>query len=91
MPRHLAINVNYLQGTVFFNNTRVAVIYFLNDKGEQVYFSKAPKIMLTPSDSTTMPPFKQEYIRRNNLFVGVKIKMNNNWTGYMDWVVLEGV
>lgn len=91
MPRHLAMDINYLQGTVYFNNTKSAVIYFLNEKGQQVYFSKAPKVMLTPSDSTTMPAFRQEYIKQNNLYVGVIIRMNTVWTGHMDWIVLEGI
>jgi len=91
MPKHLAIDVNYLFGTVFFNNTRNVDVYFKRQDGTQVYFTKAPKILLTPADSTTMPPFRTTYIKDGNLFIGVTIKMAVSWTGNVDWVVLEVV
>ena len=90
MPKHLAMNANFLQGTAYFNNTRNVTVTFKNTEGVTIGFSKAPKIMLTPCESTSMPAFKQIYVKTGPLFTGVTIKMNSPWTGEMDWIMMEG-
>jgi hypothetical protein len=32
MPKHLAIDKNYLSGTVYFNGTKAGIIYFTDTK-----------------------------------------------------------
>ncbi len=91
MPKHMAMDENILQGTVYFNNTKNVEVMFKKKDGTQVYFTKAPKIILTASDETTKPAFKQSYIKEGNRFSGVRIKMTSKWTGDMDWIVMEGI
>ena len=91
MPKHLAIDKNYLSGTVYFNGTKAGIIYFTDSQGNLVYFNKAPRIALTPNDQTTMPPFKQTWIKSGTQFIGVKIAFTQVWTGSVDWIVLEAV
>jgi len=89
MPRHLAVEANVIRGTAHFDNSKVAYVYFLNSKGEQVSFSKQPFVSLTILDNTSSPVVKIGWIKNGNLFTGCVIRFNNPYTGDVDWEVKE--
>jgi hypothetical protein len=61
MPRFLGIDANYLSGTVYFNNVKVVQVNFLKCDGTKVYFTKAPRVLFTPADQTSLPAFRTDW------------------------------
>jgi len=89
MPRHLAIDSNYVSGTISMNGTKVATAYFKNADGQPVLFSKAPRLTLTLLNASQASPFKTQDVKTGNLFIGFKIGFGSNVTLDIEWVASE--
>ena len=91
MPRHLAIDTNYIGGTVSIVSAKTATINYTNAAGNPVLFTTAPRITLTMTSSTTAVPFKTLNVKTGALFSGFKIGFQTNVTADIEWVASERI
>ena len=89
MPTHYAYNANLFRGTVTFDNTKTAFIYFIKEDGTQHTFSKKPFVSLTIADNTNSPVFKRKWLKSGGNYIGAKVKFTSNYTGEVEWEVKE--
>lgn len=85
MPRHVAIDANQIGGTVRFEKAKTVEVTFLDSKGNQVYFTLAPRIKVIPLDVSAQAPFKVASKKTGSFYTGftlgfgVKVTMDVEW------------
>lgn len=89
MPKHYAIDVNVIKGRAHFDNCKWAYVYFLNDAGQQISFTKQPNLQVTVVNNSTQPAVRLDRVKAGNLYTGAKIGFTQNQTIDVDWMVLE--
>jgi hypothetical protein len=85
MPTHLAIDVNYIRGTLHFENAKVGRVDFYDSNGDPIAFNLEPSIQITLRNASAQPPFKDKPIKVGGLYVGFIIAFQNSFTGDVDW------
>jgi len=89
MPRHLAVDANVISGTIVFNYSKVGTARFLDVAGNQVLFSKAPRLTLTVLNSTSTIPFRTAYAKVGNLYAGFTIGFQAAQNCEVEWQATE--
>lgn len=88
--KHYALNSNIFRGKIYFNNTKIGRMFYKKQDGSQVNFNNEPFTTLTIEDTTSSPAVKETPLKNGNgKFIGIKIKFQNKFTGWVSWEVKE--
>ena len=89
MPKHLAIDVNVVSGTVSLHNTKTARILYKDANGNQVLFQKAPRLGLTLLNTDNSPAAKTENIKSGDFYAGCDVGFPQKVTLDVEWQATE--
>ena len=90
MPKHLAIDINVISGSVTLTGAKTAIVYYKTVFGNQIVFLKAPRLSITLLDSSvTSPPFKKNDIKSGSNYIGFTIAFNATVTQTIEWIASE--
>ena len=78
--RDIAININQITLTAFFNTSKLAII----DISSYNFGNKKPTVLITSNDSGAQPLFKTDITSTI-----VKIRCNTAWTGSCDVTITK--
>ena len=89
MPKHIAIDVNQISGSLRMAGVKTAQIDFVDSKGNAVLFARSPQIKFTLKDTSANPVYKVKDVKVGALFSGAVIGFSSNVTLDFDWEVTE--
>lgn len=89
MPRHLAIDVNVVSGSIHLENTKTAEVQFRDSSGNPVVFSLAPRISMTLLFETSVPIYKFSNVKTGSVYTGFRVGFQIKVTGDIEWVAQE--
>jgi len=91
MPKHYAVDVNVVSGTVHLENTKTAAVAFYNSAGNPVAFNVMPRIQITLLNASANAPYKSSNVKTGSLYMGFVIGFQNAITADVEWQVMERV
>jgi hypothetical protein len=88
--KSVSLDNNLLTGSVKFNNTKTASVYFKTSVGATITFAKLPNIQLTCRDNATQLPFVVAGITSSSsCFVGAIVGFGSNVTMTIDYAIFQ--
>lgn len=89
MPRHIALDVNVIGGTLTFANVKTMNAYFINAQGQQVSFTEAPRLSFTVTTDDNKVAYKVANLKNGALFIGFTVGFQTKVTLELEWQAME--